>query len=115
MRISDWSSDVCSSDLARAKADGFGVKAPADAVSDAELIAVLTPDMVQAQLYREVIEPNVAPGACLLFAHGFNVHYDQIDPRADLDVVLVAPTGPRSEERRVGEECGSTCSTRWSR
>lgn len=88
---------------ARAKADGFGVKAPADAVSDAELIAVLTPDMVQAQLYREVIEPNVAPGACLLFAHGFNVHYDQIAPRADLDVVLVAPKGPGALVRREYE------------
>src|SRR3546814_3335884 len=59
--------------------------------------------MVQAQLYREVIEPNVAPGACLLFAHGFNVHYDQIAPRADLDVVLVAPKGPGALVRREYE------------
>ncbi|MGH7026951.1 ketol-acid reductoisomerase [Brevundimonas sp.] len=78
----------------KARADGFAVNTPAEAVADAELVAVLTPDMVQPQLYREVIEPNLTQGACLLFAHGFNVHYGQINPRADLDVVLVAPKGP---------------------
>jgi hypothetical protein len=78
----------------KAKADGFTPKTPAEAVRGAELVAVLTPDMVQPQLYGETIEPNIAPGACLLFAHGFNVHYGQIAPREDLDVVLVAPKGP---------------------
>ena len=75
----------------KAKADGFAVKTPAEAVKDAQIVAILTPDMVQPQLYGEVIEPNMAKGACLLFAHGFNVHYGQITPREDLDVVLVAP------------------------
>jgi ketol-acid reductoisomerase len=79
------------------------VKTPADAVKDAEIVAILTPDMVQPQLYGEVIEPNMAPGACLLFAHGFNVHYGQITPREDLDVVLVAPKGPGALVRREYE------------
>ena len=87
----------------RAKADGFTVKPPAEAVAGAELVAVLTPDMVQPRLYREAIEPYIATGACLLFAHGFNVHYGQIAPRADLDVVLVAPKGPGALVRREYE------------
>ena len=87
----------------KAKADGFTVKTPAEAVKDAQLVAVLTPDMVQPQLYGEVIEPNIAKGACLLFAHGFNVHYGQITPREDLDVVLVAPKGPGALVRREYE------------
>jgi ketol-acid reductoisomerase len=87
----------------KAKADGFTVKAPAEAVKDADIVAVLTPDMVQPQLYGEVIEPNMAKGACLLFAHGFNVHYGQISPREDLDVVLVAPKGPGALVRREYE------------
>ena len=87
----------------KAKADGFTVKTPADAVKDAEIVAILTPDMVQPQLYGEVIEPNIGKGACLLFAHGFNVHYGQITPREDLDVVLVAPKGPGALVRREYE------------
>ena len=87
----------------KAKADGFTVKSPAEAVKDAEIVAVLTPDMVQPQLYGEVLEPNMAKGACLLFAHGFNVHYGQISPREDLDVVLVAPKGPGALVRREYE------------
>ncbi|WP_242109930.1 ketol-acid reductoisomerase [Luteimonas aquatica] len=87
----------------KAKADGFKVKTPDAAVADADLVAVLTPDMVQAQLYRTVIEPHIRVGACLLFAHGFNVHYGQIAPRADLDVVLVAPKGPGALVRREYE------------
>src|SRR5690606_18545630 len=76
---------------------------PTEAVAAADLIAVLTPDMVQPQLYTDVIEPNIKPGACLLFAHGFNVHYGQITPRADLDVILVAPKGPGALVRREFE------------
>lgn len=87
----------------KAKADGFKVMTPDAAVADAELVAVLTPDMVQAKLYRDVIEPNIAKDACLLFAHGFNVHFGQITPRADLDVVLVAPKGPGALVRREYE------------
>ena len=94
----------------RAEADGFAVVEPANAVRGADLVAVLTPDMVQPTLYKEVIEPNIKPGAALLFAHGFNVHFKQITPRADIDVILVAPKGPgalvRSEyERGRGVPC----------
>jgi ketol-acid reductoisomerase len=88
----------------RARAEGFAVAEPAEAVKGAALVAVLTPDMAQPALYREAIEPNIAPGAALLFAHGFNIHYGQIAPRGDIDVVLVAPKGPgalvRSEYAR---------------
>ena len=87
----------------KARADGFAVQTPGAAIAGAQLVAVLTPDMVQAQLYRDVIEPAIQPGACLLFAHGFNVHYGQIVARADLDVVLVAPKGPGALVRREYE------------
>ena len=87
----------------KAKADGFTVQTPAEAVKGAQIVAVLTPDMVQPQLYGDVIEPNMDQGACLLFAHGFNVHYGQITPRDDLDVVLVAPKGPGALVRREYE------------
>src|SRR5487761_1590838 len=94
----------------RAEADGFAVVEPAHAVRGADLVAVLTPDMVQPALYKEAIEPNIKPGAALLFAHGFNVHFEQIAPRADIDVILVAPKGPgalvRTEyERGRGVPC----------
>ena len=87
----------------KAKADGFTVKTPADAVKDADLVAVLTPDMVQKKLYEDVLAPNLKPGAVLLFAHGLNVHFDMIQPRDDLDVVLVAPKGPGALVRREYE------------
>lgn len=94
----------------RAKSEGFSVAEPADAVRDADLIAVLTPDMVQPALYRDAIAPNIKSGAALLFAHGFNIHFGQIKPRADIDVVMVAPKGPgalvRTEyERGRGVPC----------
>ncbi|MFT3754774.1 MAG: ketol-acid reductoisomerase [Pseudoxanthomonas sp.] len=88
---------------AKAQADGFTVKAPADAVKDADLVAVLTPDMVQKKLYNDVLAANMKQGACLLFAHGLNVHFGMIEPRADLDVVLVAPKGPGALVRREYE------------
>ncbi|MGH8144902.1 MAG: ketol-acid reductoisomerase [Rhodanobacteraceae bacterium] len=94
----------------RASDEGFKVAEPAEAVTGADLVAVLTPDMVQPKLYEEAIKPNLKPGAALLFAHGFNVHFGQIKPRADIDVVMVAPKGPgalvRSEyERGRGVPC----------
>ena len=88
---------------AKAQADGFVVQAPAEAVKDADLVAILTPDMVQKKVYEESIGPNMKPGACLLFAHGLNVHFDMITPREDLDVVLVAPKGPGALVRREYE------------
>jgi ketol-acid reductoisomerase len=78
----------------KAQQDGLKVVEPAEAVKGADLVAVLTPDMVQPQLYTDVIAPNMKPGAALMFAHGFNVHFKSIVPRTDIDVVLVAPKGP---------------------
>ncbi len=88
---------------AKAIADGFLVKSPAEAVKGADLVAVLTPDMVQKKLYEDVIAPNIKHGACLLFAHGLNVHFGMVAPREDLDVVLVAPKGPGALVRREYE------------
>ncbi len=79
---------------ATAKADGFTVLDPAEAVKSADLVAVLTPDMVQPELYTGAIEKNIKPNAALLFAHGLNVHFKMIAPRKDIDVILVAPKGP---------------------
>lgn len=87
-----------------AQADGLRVEEPAEAVKQADLVAVLTPDMVQPKLYEEAIEKNLKPDAALLFAHGFNVHFDQIKPRADIDVILVAPKGPGALVRREYEK-----------
>ena len=88
----------------QAQADGLRVAEPANAVKDADLVAVLTPDMVQPALYAQAIAPNLKPKAALLFAHGFNVHFGQIKPRADIDVILVAPKGPGALVRREFEK-----------
>jgi len=82
-----------------AKKDGLAVAEPADAVKGAALIAFLTPDLTQKDLYAQVID-NIAKGATILFAHGFNIHFNQIKPRKDLDVVLIAPKGPGGLVRR---------------
>ena len=87
----------------KAQRDGFTVKAPAEAVKDVGLVAFLAPDMAQAQLYKDV-EPNLKKNATLLFAHGFNILYKLIQPRADLDVVLIAPKGPGDLVRRQYEQ-----------
>ncbi|MGA9333811.1 MAG: ketol-acid reductoisomerase, partial [Rudaea sp.] len=87
----------------QAQRDGLRVLEPAEAVKDADLVAVLTPDMVQPQLYAQVIAPHLKPNAALLFAHGFNVHFKTIVPRADIDVVLVAPKGPGALVRKEYE------------
>ena len=90
--------------FAQAKADGLRVESPENAIPQADLIALLTPDMVQAELYDTVVAPLAKPGAALLFAHGFNVHFGTITPRADLDVILVAPKGPGALVRSQYEE-----------
>jgi len=84
---------------AKAKKDGLAVAEPAEAVKGAELVAMLTPDLTQKDLYKQVVG-NIKQGATLLFAHGFNVHFGQIKPRKDLDVVLIAPKGPGGLVRR---------------
>ncbi len=73
---------------------GHNVKEIADATKEADLVMVLLPDENQPAVYRDSIEPNLKNGATLAFAHGFNIHYNQIVPRKDLDVVMVAPKGP---------------------
>lgn len=83
-----------------ARADKIDTAEPEDAISDADLIAFLTPDMAQEQIYNEIIAPKAKKGATLLFAHGFSIHYGRVTPRADIDVVLVAPKGPGDLVRR---------------
>ncbi len=83
-----------SSSAQKAEAAGLTVKGVIDAVSGADLVMILVPDEHQASLYQDVIAKNIKQGGILAFAHGFNVHYEQIEPRADLDVIMVAPKGP---------------------
>lgn len=90
------------------KASDAGLKVlnTVDAVKQADLVMILTPDEFQSQLYKSDIEPNLKQGAALAFAHGFAIHYNQIVPRADLDVIMIAPKAPghtvRSEFIRGG-------------
>jgi ketol-acid reductoisomerase len=84
----------------KAKGDGFRVVSPAEAAKEADLVALLTPDMSHRDVYANDIAPNLKPGAALLVAHGFSVVYGQIEPRQDVDVVLVAPKGPGDLVRR---------------
>ena len=79
---------------AKAKNAGLLVKSIEEAVEDADVVMVLAPDEHQSKLYQDRIEPNIKKGAALAFAHGFNIHYEQIEPRADLDVIMIAPKGP---------------------
>src|SRR5512136_574138 len=87
----------------KAQKDGLRVAEPAAAVRGAALVALLTPDLTQPAVYAE-IKANLAKGATLLFAHGFNIHFKQIKPRKDLDVVLIAPKGPGGLVRRQYQE-----------
>ena len=98
--LKDSGANVCvglragSSSEAKAKAAGLDVKSIADAVASSDVVMILAPDEHQAELYRNEIEPNIKQGAALAFAHGFNIHFQQIIPRPDLDVIMIAPKGP---------------------
>ena len=83
-----------SSSVAKAQACGLTVKEVAPAVAAADVVMILTPDEFQSQLYKTEIEPNLKQGATLAFAHGFAIHYNQVVPRSDLDVIMVAPKAP---------------------
>ncbi len=83
-----------------ASADGMAVATVAEATAQADVVMVLVPDHVQAALYRDEIAPNLRPGAMLMFAHGFNIHFGQIAPAADVDVAMIAPKGPGHLVRR---------------
>jgi len=83
-----------SATVKKAEAHGLKVSDVASAVASADLVMILTPDEFQSQLYKEEIEPNIKQGAALAFAHGFAIHYNQVVPRADLDVIMIAPKAP---------------------
>jgi len=92
--------------VAKAKACELKVTTVSKAVKGADVVMILTPDEFQAQLYIDEIEPNIKQGATLAFAHGFAIHYNQVVPRADLDVIMIAPKAPghtvRSEFKKGG-------------
>ncbi len=78
----------------KAEKAGFKVVTPAQAAKLSDIVMILTPDELQADLYREAIAPNLKKGGYLAFAHGFNIHFGQVVPRPDLNVFMVAPKGP---------------------
>lgn len=88
----------------KAEEDGFNVYPVAEAVQVADVVMILLPDEAQAKVYEASIKDNLKPGSALAFAHGFNIHYSQIVPPDDVDVVLVAPKGPGHLVRRTYEE-----------
>lgn len=110
--LKDSGVDVCvglrkgSATAAKVEAAGLTVKETAKAVAEADLVMILTPDEFQRDLYNNEIEPNIKQGAAMAFAHGFAIHYNQVVPRADLDVIMIAPKAPghtvRSEFARGG-------------
>ncbi len=83
-----------SASAAKAANAGLDVKSIPEAAAWADVVMILAPDEHQARLYREEIAPHIREGAALAFAHGFNIHFGQIEPRADLDVIMIAPKGP---------------------
>ena len=80
---------------------GLEVAEPAAAAEAADIVVMLTPDETQAALYQEAVAPGLGAGAALVFAHGYNVHFGHIRPRADLDVIMVAPLGIGEQVRRT--------------
>jgi ketol-acid reductoisomerase len=95
-----------STSVIKAQNSGLVVKEVAEAVAGADVVMILTPDEFQAALYKDEIEPNIKKGAVLAFAHGFSILFNQVVPRKDLDVVMIAPKAPghtvRSEFVRGG-------------
>ena len=93
-----------SSSWKKAVEAGLEVKETAQAAAEADIIMVLLPDQTQADVYQQDIKPGLKAGNSLIFAHGFNIHFNQIEPPADVDVFLVAPKGPGHLVRRVYQE-----------
>ncbi|WP_114395411.1 ketol-acid reductoisomerase [Oleisolibacter albus] len=91
---------------AKAEAAGFQVMTPAEAAAWADVVMILTPDELQADLYATDLAPNLKPGAAVAFGHGLNIHFKLIEPKADLDIFMVAPKGPghtvRGEYKKGG-------------
>jgi ketol-acid reductoisomerase len=99
-----------SSSVAKAEGESLKVMSVADAAKWADVVMMLTPDELQGEIWKNDLEPNMKKGAALLFAHGLNIHFDLIEPRADMDVCMVAPKGPghtvRAEYKRgAGVPC----------
>jgi ketol-acid reductoisomerase len=90
----------------KAESQKFQVMTPAEGAKWADVVMVLTPDELQAGLYTHDLKPNMRPDTALAFAHGFNIHFKLVEPRADMDVFMIAPKGPghtvRSEYQRGG-------------
>ncbi len=95
-----------SQSAAKAESAGLEVMSIEDAVANSDVIMILAPDEHQAALYRDQIAPNIKKGATIAFAHGFNVHFEQIEPREDLDVIMIAPKGPGHLVRSTYKEGG---------
>ncbi|MBE9181557.1 ketol-acid reductoisomerase [Oculatella sp. LEGE 06141] len=93
-----------SKSAAKAESEGLTVKSVADATAAAELIMILLPDEVQRTVYTNEIEPNLSEGKVIAFAHGFNIHFAQVVPPSNVDVVMVAPKGPGHLVRRTYEQ-----------
>ena len=89
-----------------AREHGFEPVSAAEAAKKADLIQILVQDQYQPKVYEEEIRPNLAPGKTLVFGHGFNIHYNQIIPPKDVDVVMIAPKGPGHLVRREFEKGG---------
>jgi ketol-acid reductoisomerase len=93
-----------SSSRAPAEEAGLAVASVGDAVADAQVVAMLLPDQVQPAVYEQGVAPNLGPGAAVLFAHGFNVHFGRVRVPAEHDVIMVAPKGPGHIVRRLFTE-----------
>ena len=99
-----------SSSVAKAEGEGLNVMSVPDAAKWADVVMILTPDELQGKIWENDLKPNMNEGAALLFAHGLNIHFNLIEPRADMDVCMVAPKGPghtvRAEYKRgAGVPC----------
>ncbi len=92
-----------SNSVAKAKDVGINVLPTAEAAAWADMVMMLIPDHLQGEVYRESIAPNLGEGKTLMFAHGFNIHFGQIEPAAEIDVSMVAPKGPGHTVRRQFE------------
>ncbi len=93
---------------AKAEADGLKVYSVAEATKLADIVMILIPDTMQAQVYHAEIEANLKPGSMLMFAHGFNIHYGTIKPPASVDVAMVAPKAPGHRVREVYKDGAGT-------
>jgi len=97
-----------SASRAKAQADGLQVVDPAQAVREADVVMILTPDTTQPALYHDAIAPNLKPGATLMFAHGFNIRFGTIVPPTGVDVSMIAPKSPGHRVRELFREGGGT-------